>query len=420
MRSVNSTSIRLGRTVCLRAILLFWASTCVTASVRAPDLKRLFDEHRWFELRDAIDETSPAFYRGAVACVFNDGSGCEKTFRSAIRSAPRSEDAAEARGLLLSLYHRAGRFRRAVAEIDGLLATDPDNTSLKSARALFGALARYPDQSIARRRHSTIRYRMKAGNLFVPVSIRGRAAHYIVDTGADFSLISESEARRLGLMVHDGGAGVTDITGGTVGVRTAVADELQVGETRLRHVAFLVVGDDQQPFVDLAPEERGVLGLPSLLAFDAFRWTADGAFEIAFPAQGADRRGANICFDGATPVTEARSSDRRITLHLDTGAIETHLWPTFARDFATLLSKSGVPRTKRVTGVGHSIDVQSIAIPELMLRIGGFETSLRPAYVLVNKTSAAGQRDHGNLGLDLLGQAGTATIDFRSMTLVLK
>ena len=77
---------------------------------------------------------------------------------------------------------------------------------------------------------------------------------------------------------------VTDITGGTMGARTAVADELQVGETRLRHVAFLVVRDDQQPFVDLAPDERGVLGLPALLAFEAFRWTADGAFEIAFPA----------------------------------------------------------------------------------------------------------------------------------------
>ena len=324
------------------------------------------------------------------------------------------------RGGCFSLYHRAGRFRRAVAEIDGLLAAYPDNTSLKHARALFGALARYPDQSIARRRHSTIRYRMKAGNLFVPVSIRGRAGHYIVDTGANFSLMSESEARRLGLTIQEGGASVTDITGGTMSARTAVADELQVGETRLRHVAFLVVGDDQQPFVDLAADERGVLGLPTLLALDAFRWTADGEFEIAFPAPREDRRRANMCFDGAMPITEGRFGDRRITLHLDTGAIETHLWPAFSRDFATLLSQSGVPATKRVTGVGHSVDVQSIDIPELTLRIGGFETSLHPAHVLVNATTAAGQRDHGNLGLDLLGQAQATTIDFRSMTLALK
>jgi hypothetical protein len=73
-----------------------------------------------------------------------------------------------------------------------------------------------------------------------------------------------------------------------------------------------------------------------------------------------------------------------------------------------------------VTGVGHSVDVQSIDLPELMLRIGGVEMALHPAHVLVNETTAAGQRDHGNLGLDLLGQAQTTAIDFRSMTLALK
>ena len=234
------------------------------------------------------------------------------------------------------------------------------------------------------------RYRMKAGNLFVPVSIRGRPASYIVDTGANFSLMSESEAGRLGLAIHEGGASVTDITGGTMGARTTVVDELQVGATILRHIAFLVVGDDQQPFVDFAPDERGVLGIPVLLALEAFRWTADGAFEIDLPTPRRDRREANVCFDGATPVTEGLLGDRRITMHLDTGAIETRLWPKFAGDFAALLSQSGTAGTKRVTGVGHSVDVESITLPEVRLRIGGFDTVLRPADVLVSQTLPPG------------------------------
>lgn len=79
-----------------------------------------------------------------------------------------------------------------------------------------------------------------------------------------------------------------------------------------------------------------------------------------------------------------------------------------------------MPGTKRVTGVGHSVDVASTTVLELTLRIGGLDTVLRPAHVLVNQTTAAGQRDHGNLGMDLLGQARSVTIDFRSMTLALK
>jgi hypothetical protein len=401
-------------------VLLLGLSTCLAASQGVPDWKALYDGHRWFELRDAVDRTAPALYRGAVACAFNDVTECEATLRSIIRSNPRSEDAAEARGLLLHLHQRAGSFGRALAEIDALLAVYPDNEGLKSARGLFATLGQYPDQSVATRQRSTIRYRMKAGNLFVPVSIGGRAGSYIVDTGANFSLMSESEARRLGLAILEGGASVTDITGGTMGARTTLVDELQVGATRLRHVAFLVVSDQQQPFVDLAPDERGVLGIPVLLAFDAFRWTADGAFEIAVPTPRRDRREANVCFDGAMPVTEARFGDRRVTMHLDTGAIGTHLWPRFATDFAMFLSRSGVPGTRRVTGVGHSVDVASTTVPELTLRIGGLDTVLRPAHVLATQATAAGQRDHGNLGMDLLGQARSVTIDFRSMSLALK
>ena len=47
----------------------------LAASTGVPDLKALYDGHRWFALRDALDRTAPAFYRGAVACGLNDRPG---------------------------------------------------------------------------------------------------------------------------------------------------------------------------------------------------------------------------------------------------------------------------------------------------------------------------------------------------------
>jgi hypothetical protein len=96
-------------------LTLLGLSTCPVASTGVPDMKALYDEHRWFALREALDRTTPTLYRGAVACAFNDVHGCEQTVRSLIKTNPRSEEAAEARGLLLSLHHRAGHFRRALA-----------------------------------------------------------------------------------------------------------------------------------------------------------------------------------------------------------------------------------------------------------------------------------------------------------------
>ena len=165
----------------------------------------------------------------------------------------------------------------------------------------------------------------------------------MVDTGADFSLMSESEARSLGLAIHEGRASITDITGGSMGVRTTVVDELQVGATILRHIAFLVVGDDQQPFVDLPPDERGVLGIPVLLAFEAFRWAADGAIRDRRPdpASREPPRGQRVLRRGDAGHPGVLWATVEITMHVDTGAIGTQLWPKFAGDCAALLSQSG-------------------------------------------------------------------------------
>jgi hypothetical protein len=51
------------------------AATCgVTAAPQgSPDLRALYDAHRWFALRDAIAHgQAPLLYRGVVEAVFND------------------------------------------------------------------------------------------------------------------------------------------------------------------------------------------------------------------------------------------------------------------------------------------------------------------------------------------------------------
>ena len=398
-------------------MLLAFALTTLIGGV---DLKSLYDGHHWFELRDAVTAASPALYRGAVACAFNEAADCDRILATLIHADPKSDEAAEARGLLVYRYQRAGRYREALAAVDALLEEEPGNASLQAARVFFGALARYPDQSVAAQAPSTIGYRMKGGNLFVPITVGSHTGSYIVDTGANFSLMSESEARRLGLQIFDDGASVTDATGRSSGARTTVVDEIRVGATRIRNVVFLVARDDQQPFVDLDPDERGVLGLPVLLAFESFRWTADGAFQTALTGGDRDRSAANLCFDGGMPATAARFADRAIELHLDTGARTTHLWPRFARDFASILSERGTRGTKRVTGVAHSVEAAAIVVPDLTIAIGGHDTSLRPAYVLTDTTDAAGDRSHGNLGMDLLRQSHSVTVDFHAMRLVVQ
>jgi hypothetical protein len=107
-----------------------------------------------------------------------------------------------------------------------------------------------------------------------------------------------------------------------------------------------------------------------------------------------------------------------VDLVVDTGASYTRLWPRFKEDFATLIA-SGQAGATSVTGVAHGIQSGSITLPELKLRVGGFNAALRPATVLLKETTIESRWRHGNLGMDLLSQATTVTMDFAAMTLTM-
>ena len=105
---------------------------------------------------------------------------------------------------------------------------------------------------------------------------------------------------------------------------------------------------------------------------------------------------------------------------LDSGAVTTHLWSPFADEFAGVVKASGKKDSERITGVGGSAQIESLRMPELTLRLGGRNTRLAPAYVLLEPTTSHSQIYYANVGLDLLSQGRAVTIDFRAMTLALE
>src|ERR1035437_10645184 len=67
-------------------------------------LRSLYDQHRFFELRDAIKSQSvSALYLGAVASAFNDTKRAEKYLNRVIKLEPASDNAYEAHGQLAYL-----------------------------------------------------------------------------------------------------------------------------------------------------------------------------------------------------------------------------------------------------------------------------------------------------------------------------
>ena len=293
----------------------------------------------------------------------------------------------------------------------------PDATDVKESRKLFESLAQFPEQSISTLRYSRLRYKTTSGNFCIPVAINGQPAFYMVDTGANLPVISAAEARRRRLKIAKGGGKLGDSALYSVDVGdVALASELIVGSVRFHNVSFLVMPDDR--FEDIPSEQRGVLGLPVLLALQALRWSADGTFEIAFPVPSTRPSIPNLYFDGATPIAQVGYADSKLDFVLDTGAVQTDLYPRFAREFATMVKQVGRPGVTHRVAARGSADINTIILPQLTFRIGAFTARLNPANVFPKNIGS--EWHHGNLGLDLLRQATAVTLDFRSMTLALE
>jgi hypothetical protein len=103
---------------------------------------------------------------------------------------------------------------------------------------------------------------------------------------------------------------------------------------------------------------------------------------------------------------------------LDTGnGAGTQLWSRFSEDYASLLKERGTKSTRKVTQMGGSQERNIVSLPELPLKVGGFETVLKPAQVF--SKPVGNDSLYGLLGMDLLAQANTVSVDFRSMTVQL-
>jgi hypothetical protein len=302
---------------------------------------------------------------------------------------------------------RNGRYQEAAAAMD-------DNSAMAT---MLGSL---PDQSVRKFETCTISSRTYQKKLFIPGSISGKTVEFFIDSDANFSFVSESEARDLGLSIRDSAARVYGATGNQAKFRISVADEVNVGHIDLKNVTFVVLPDTEEVFRRLPVGKQASLGLPVLLAFRTLRFNShSGIFDTGFASQGAKDGGATICFDGVNPVAMMDFQQQHLPVVLDTGAAITEIWPPFAKRFPEVVNV-GKASLEVENAVGGKVRVSAKVIPELRLRVGGFDTLLRPAHVLLTQTTPDSQWYYGRLGLDVIGLARQVTIDFQALTLTLE
>src|SRR5262249_52968348 len=155
------------------------------------------------------------------------------------------------------------------------------------------------------------------------------------DTGANFSTVSASFAKRLGLQVSKEAAQTQGITGAENPLHTAIVPELKIGGATVRNVVVLVL-DDTNLNVATGKTTRyqihAILGYPVFRALQRITFTKDGHF-LAGPDSPSGTGGARLYMKELTPLLACKLHGRTALFSFDTGASQTIFSNRYRQEF---------------------------------------------------------------------------------------
>ena len=392
---------------------------CITVAFATGDDDRaqdLFQRHRWFDLRNTsiTDRYAAPLIKGTLASAFNRVAEAERELKSAVRLAKGAEQVNAAREKLVVLYLRQGRTRDAVAQMRAALKRDSTRADLQGLLDLFGPLASEPPFVVhLPKSPAELPCEVKPDGVWLKASVNGKSVTWLLDTGANFTVISESEAKSLGIVIHNGGGLMGDLAGGDAKSKTGVASRVQIGGVELHNLPVLIFPDGHPPWTEWIAGRRGLFGLPVAIAMQTLAWTREGKCRTAMePVAGTP----NLAFDDLNPVLKGTLNSKPVEWLMDTGNQSgTQLWTRFKADFPDSLAADGVVAgTETVTQMGGANERPTTVLPELKFEVGGLAVLLKPAKFFGKPIGNDYQ--HGLLGMDVYSQAREIILDFRHMT----
>lgn len=254
------------------------------------------------------------------------------------------------------------------------------------------------------------------GSRVAELVVNGVRAPWLLDTGANQSVVTRTFAERLGVMPLEGVASVgSGVTGRQSSIRVAVLPTMQVGGAVLTNVVLLVI-DDENLRISIGPDAYqidAILGYPVLKALGVVTFTRDEF--LAGEAAEANTQGVQMYMRGLTPTLECEVEGQPLLFTFDTGAASTDLSVRYYELFRAQAG-SWKMQTFESAGAGGSIQQPQYIQPRVAIKVGASTVTLNDVAIHPVRTNAAIDILFGNLGLDFVDGFESFSLNFSTMT----
>ena len=254
------------------------------------------------------------------------------------------------------------------------------------------------------------------GSRVAELVVNGVRGPWLLDTGANQSVVSRTFAERLGVTPLPGVASVgSGLTGRQSSLRVAVLPTMQVGGATLTNVVLLVL-DDENLRIGSGPDAyqiNAVLGYPILKALGVVTFTRDEF--LAGEAAEAGGQGVRMYMRGLTPAIECEVEGRPLLFTFDTGASSTDL---SVRYYELFRAQAGSWKTQIVEsgGAGGSAKHDLYIQPRLVMKVGTSTVTLQDVSITPVRMNAGLDILFGNLGQDFVDSFESVSLNFSTMT----
>lgn len=255
------------------------------------------------------------------------------------------------------------------------------------------------------------------GLLNTELTVNGVRQQWLLDTGANLSVVSRSFAQRLGLQFLPGTAqAMSGFTGIENPLQVALLPTLPIGGATLHNVVVIVF-DDANLNLDAGKQKyqiQAIIGYPVFQALGKITFLHSGGFEAGDTTQ-SHGTGARMYMELLNPVIECGIEGKNLPFSFDTGADKTLL---SVRYYDRFRSESGRWKKAKsvLVGAGGAVKQTVYRQPQLNLNIGDKTVTLKQLEVLGSTLGTDLDNVYGNLGQDVVAKFASFTLDFSTMT----
>lgn len=388
-------------------------------------LFRLLDDSEYFMFRDSFLLLSPHlspdernYFSCYEASLFRSTDVANSIIDSTIRHSTL-HDSLRLNLLLLRAQNsfRSTQYAAADSVMDIILSeyksylTPIELTEMNNFSTITKATKSTPAQHVQRNGTVTIKFhRDIAQEIKVPVKVNDRKTDFIFDTGANFSAISATEAKRMQLKML--GATIRVATSSRAGVNAelALCDKLELGDATFFNVLFMVLPDADLRFVGGLYKIRGVIGMPVIQQLGEVQIHNNGT--LISPEKTTSSGIRNLGFVGNMPFIAATFFGSTHPYVFDTGAGISVFNSRFIALYNDSLGKTKTSEGK-IGGAGGTQKTKLIRFNHARYEIGGTKGILKTGIAQVNPGEDALSTLYGILGEDILVPWKVVTMNFK-------